>query len=708
VASKESGSAKTSIQVEDGSDEEFVDASEGLEEEAKEEMFPPEERGGNALRGRQAAKEKATGSRHRSKSADSNASANQSRKVPSRRRSVSPARRAWSSVASVKKTGFAPGVDLNNAGKTSALKEARRKAAGSNAVPEDPEDDSDAIQHVWNHKTFCYTSFLVKGSKGGTMDQVLSSLAGCLSLLQEDDPSACWGHLRDSSKQPIRKAPFPSREKDRRAYFKFHGKAWQFSDISGDQDRKLNATVMLYSDVPAEELFAENFVDLRSFLDIEVKAFQAVDTVDNLNLLLAPNDIYPPSVADAFSELLSTTEKSMIAEKRLDPSLHRNTLELWEKERFPRIIGRKLYPKGGPYVKKKKGEPREDSLHKMCIVFEYETVSHNRISAVLDWVKFNGLHKAVFGEFAVLTYPPGDDAEKAERDRYRGMLEDHGRCTRGYDVSSIPGFINAHYTVAIEITSGRNNEFVTMRDLYVHDLLRKVKVTMANGKRRNVIQCIFLTKGGDYNLWYPGNNAAMKAKAQEILANAAAYLKHQATRWGMNESGCMLLIEKSFDQYSARSAKSSRWDTKNQRIIAVNHLDFAGEDSRNFRENFLGIVGSGEQAAPAKATVVVSSGDKDGEIGNFDFNRDNASVNTIHTRVPRADDGSAATGFQTVANYNRGDEVHNAETVNTTVNGASEGGEPPADDATGFESRSYFLLRSTQRPQPAVGGGQRR
>jgi hypothetical protein len=107
TAPKDSGSAKTPIQVEEGSDEEFVDASEGLEEEAKEEMFPPEERGGNALRGRQVAKEKASASRHRSKSADSNASANQSRKVPSRRQSVSPARGVWSSVASVKKTGFA-------------------------------------------------------------------------------------------------------------------------------------------------------------------------------------------------------------------------------------------------------------------------------------------------------------------------------------------------------------------------------------------------------------------------------------------------------------------------------------------------------------------------------------------------------------------------------------------------------------------------
>jgi hypothetical protein len=96
-----------------------------------------------------------------------------------------------------------PGVDLNNAGKTSALKEARRKAAGGTAVPKDSGDDSDVIQHVWNHKTFCYTSFLVKGSKGGTMDQVLNSLAGCLFLLQEDDPSACWGHLCDSSKHPI-------------------------------------------------------------------------------------------------------------------------------------------------------------------------------------------------------------------------------------------------------------------------------------------------------------------------------------------------------------------------------------------------------------------------------------------------------------------------------------------------------------------------
>jgi hypothetical protein len=293
--------------------------------------------------------------------------------------------------------------------------------------------------------------------------------------------------LRDSSKQPIRKAPFPQREKDRRAYFKFHGKAWQFSDISGDQDRKLNATVMLYSDMPAEELFAENFVDLRSYLDIEVKAFQAVDTVDNLNLLLAPNDIYPPSAADTLVELLRHTEKAMIAEKQNDPSMHRYILESWDKERFPRVIGRKLYPKGGPFVRKKKGEPREDSSHKMCIVFEYETVNHNRITAALEWVKFNGLHKAIFGEFAVLTYPPAEDAEKGERDRYRGMLEDHGRCTRGYDVSFIPGLINAHYKVAIEITSGRNNEFVSTKELCVHDLLRKVKVTMADGKRRNVI-----------------------------------------------------------------------------------------------------------------------------------------------------------------------------------------------------------------------------
>jgi hypothetical protein len=237
------------------------------------------------------------------------------------------------------------------------------------------------------------------------MDQVLNALAGCLALLQEDDPSACWGHLRDSSKPPIRKAPFPKREKDCRASFKFHGKAWQFSDISGDQDRKLNATVMLYSDLAADELFAENFVDLRSFLDIEVKAFQAVDTVDNLNLLLAPNDIYPPSAADALSELLATTEKSMIAEKKNDASMHKNTLKLWDKERFPRIIARKLYPKGGPFVRKKKGEPREDSSHKMCIVFEYETVNHNRITAALEWVKFNGWDKAIFGEFAVLTYP---------------------------------------------------------------------------------------------------------------------------------------------------------------------------------------------------------------------------------------------------------------------------------------------------------------
>jgi hypothetical protein len=374
--------------------------------------------------------------------------------------------------------------------------------------------------------------------------------------------------------------------------------------------------------------------------------------------------------------------------------MHKNTLELWDKERFPRIIARKLYPKGGPFVRKKKGEPREDSSHKMCIVFEYETVNHNRIAAALEWVKFNGWHKAIFGEFAVLTYPPGDDAEKGERDRYRGMLEDHGRCTRGYDVSSIPGLINAHYKVPIEITSGRNNEFVSTKELCVHDLLRKVKVTMADGKCRNVIQCIFLTKGGDYNLWYPGNNAAMKAKALEILANAAAYLKHQTTRWGMNETGCMLLIEKSFDQYSARSAKSSRWDTKNQKVIAVN-LDFAGEDSRNFRENFLGIVGSVEAAPTAKATVVVSSGNKDGEIGNFDFNRDNASVNTIHTKAAQRDDGSAATGFQTVANYNRNDEVSDAATIRTEVGAASAGGDVSmADDATGFESRSYCPLNN--------------
>jgi hypothetical protein len=349
----------------------------------------------------------------------------------------------------------------------------------------------------------------------------LDALAGTLKLLQEDDDSVCFGHLHDSTQEPIRKPPFPARDKDRRNYFKFHGRAWQFSDLSDSSDRKLFATIMLYSDVPAEELITDNYVDVRQYMEMEVKAFQAVETIDNLCLLQAPNDIFPQSAADCFSDLLEGCERKMILEKKQYPDMHRDTLVIWEGAKFPRIIARKLYPRGGPFVKKKRGQ-REDTSHKMAIIFEFEKVHYNRVIAALDFAKFHGLHKQFFGEFAVVTFPPDENADKSERDRYRMMLEDHGRCTRGYSVSVVPGLIDASYEVDITITSGQHGEKKTVTELCVHDLLRKIKVTMPNGKRRNVIQCVFRNRSGDYNIWYPGNNEIMCAKAEEVLRNCAA------------------------------------------------------------------------------------------------------------------------------------------------------------------------------------------
>jgi hypothetical protein len=601
---------------------------------------------------------------------------------------VSPSLRSgWKTAVSGKKTAqFGPGVDLDNEGKTSAMKQARKQArlsGGGNGKP------AATKVTAWQHKTFCYLTIEAVRGKGSTVEQVLDALAGTLKLLQEDDESVCYGHLYDRTQEPLRKTPFPARDKDRRNYFKFHGRAWQFSDLADTSDRKLFATIMLYSDTAAEELITDNYVDLRQFLEMEVKAFQAVETVDNLCLLQAPNDIFPQSAADCLSELLEGSERKMILEKKQHSEMHRDTLVIWEGAKFPRIIARKLYPRGGPFVKKKRGQ-REDTLHKMAIIFEFEKVNFNCIIAALDFVKFHGLHKQYFGEFAVLTFPPDENVDKAERDRYRMMLEDHGRCTQGYSVSVVPGLIDASYEVEITITSGQRGEKQTLTDLCLHDLLRKIKVTMPNGKRCNLIQCVFRNRAGDYNIWFPGNNEIMCAKAEEVLRNCAAYILHQGTRWGMDSAGLNEMIVRSFNQYSARSAQQSKWDVRNQRVIAMN-LDIEGEDSRNFRENFLGVIGEPTPGGPgaSDAKVVVTARDRAGEVGNFDFDRDEASVNTIHTRAAAAkDDDTAATGFETVAHYDTSGHVFDADTVAGNSNEANDETEMN-DDATGFESRSF-------------------
>jgi hypothetical protein len=140
---------------------------------------------------------------------------------------------------------------------------------------------------------------------------VLDVLAGTLKLLQEDNESVCFGHLHDNTQEPIQKPPFPARDKDRRNYFKFQGRAGQFSDTF---DRKLFATIMLYSNIPAKELITDNYVYVHQYLKMEVKAFQAVDTRDNMCLLQAPNAIFFQLAADCLFKLLLGCETKMIEE----------------------------------------------------------------------------------------------------------------------------------------------------------------------------------------------------------------------------------------------------------------------------------------------------------------------------------------------------------------------------------------------------------
>ena len=66
--------------------------------------------------------------------------------------------------------------------------------------------------------------------------------------------------------------------------------------------------------------------------------------------------------------------------------------------------------------------------------------------------------------------------------------------------------------------------------------------------------------------------------------------------------------------------------------------------------------------------MVVESADKEGEAGNFDFDRDEASVFTIHEdrKRPAAipdDDASTGTDFKTVAGHDKTDCLYDEETL---------------------------------------------
>lgn len=298
------------------------------------------------------------------------------------------------------RTSFQPGTDLNNSGNTNKARAAARAAKGAGT----PAPSKKAFP---DNKTFMQFSLVVKGGTGmSTRDQVLTAVASSLRLMQEDEKTCTLGHLYDSTMEPLDGTKWPAKHKQLKRYVYCGGSEWQVDEVADGESRRINGKILLYSDLTAEELLEENGVDIREFMELSIKEFQSMKTVNDLTLLLAPNDIGLEPAADTIWQMLSDAEATMIGKKKANERMHPDTLVWWEQSPFPRFLASRRYPRGGKWVPRKKGAVKVDTTHKMAIHFEFEQQRENRIMAALHYCTRNKIHKLFFGDFATLVFPP--------------------------------------------------------------------------------------------------------------------------------------------------------------------------------------------------------------------------------------------------------------------------------------------------------------
>jgi hypothetical protein len=390
------------------------------------------------------------------------------------------------------------------------------------------------------------------------------------------------------------------------------------------------------------------------------------------------------AAADTLWTLLNDGEAEMIAAKKANDFLYPNTVIAWEMTKFHTIGAFTKYPRGGDFVhtKKKRGEVREDTSHKLAVQFEFEWEYLNWVMTVLNYIRSKKWIKLYFGDFAILEFPPdrGDDA--TARTKWKQTLRDHGVCNKGYNIAEVPGIVDAATFVDMEIQSASSGGDSKVERTNLIMILRGVKAVRANDKKKSAIQACFPGKNGTYYVWYAGNNDVLKSKAESFLKHTSASVYHQCVRWGMTSHNVQNLIEKSFDGDSARAASASRWDAKNK-TVTCERTSGAFDEEANFRENFWG---NNTGWAPK---VVHETSEKDGEFGNFDFAKDTASM-------------GESTGYNTVANHDTGKFVYDTKTVAGEVEGLKRAkgvGAAADDEDDGYESASQLIWTKCQRYQ---------
>ena len=196
----------------------------------------------------------------------------------------------------------------------------------------------------------------------------------------------------------------------------------------------------------------------------------------------------------------------------------------------------------------------------MALHFEFETRHTDRISAALNYCKTHRLHQRLFGEHSrLVTNPPVDASQSTHKD-YRALLQSHQALQREYSVMRVPGITEIRSSI---IAHARDRIF----SVDLAEVIRHIKVPVADGVKRRAIQCCFQAKNGSYLIWYYGGIRDFSQKAEEFAHNAAAYTYHQCIRWGWSKEDAQRLVERGFEGYAARTAQTSTWDRRNNCVI---------------------------------------------------------------------------------------------------------------------------------------------
>lgn len=477
-----------------------------------------------------------------------------------------------------------------------------------------------------------------------SFNNFLDSIAEALAFLRKYvDPQAAFLSKPNS---PPEYGPITSRETCPEVQFVLNRhyidnkNPYAFANGTPKTTKSIRVSATLGLNQDPKPIFDAVRGDLMKYnISITYKPFQALDTVNRIVFLGAPQNANKHEAEETIYNILSALEQRR---RTLDPDgfpMEEHSGDL------PRFAIVSEQPGGMPYIEKKgaekntarAGPPREQrTLQILC-----DTKDYRRLGRLVTAAKEEKHWTREFGPSCHPTEVPDNDYTEAQRQRYIIMVETHRSSQLSAGEVPISGLRNADKEITLRRLPDAKNRPQPPATLTVKQIMRDMRF-----KGKLLWLCVLKADNGRYTGYFVSGDAMLTADVQAFLLCPGAQIYWYLLRRGYYKSDVDRLIRNTFN-FEQQSLVA---DTK---YNAQTRLAFI----RSGKDEFMDIIqasynadsGIDPTAGLTEAQIKLRNSQKEAVVGtlkandinyyNFD---DGQSITTVHTKVPDDDDCSIA------------------------------------------------------------------